>query len=231
MKSDDFRYEPLYPIAHVARYLKMNVGTLRTWVRGRYYPVKKGQAKQYFAPLLWPPDDSGMLSFINLVEVHVLKAFRFEHCIRMEKIRITLEEIGAYSESKHPLAEQDFQTDKVDIFIDSLGTRINLSRRGQIEMKDVVDRYLHRIERDDEGLAARFYPFTRQHSQDKRLIVIDPAVSFGRPTLTGTGVSTAIIAERWEAGDPPSVLQEDYSLDAEQIDEALWYEKTAKTAA
>jgi uncharacterized protein (DUF433 family) len=52
-------------------------------------------------------------------------------------------------------------------------------------------------------------------------VVIDPRVSFGRPVLAGTGIPTAVLAERYKAGEPIAALAADYHCDTAMIDEAI----------
>ena len=67
-----------------------------------------------------------------------------------------------------------------------------------------------------------FFPFTRKRQPDEpKLIVIDPSVSFGRPTIIGTGVATAIVAERYKAGESVDELAEDYGCERKNIEEAV----------
>ena len=84
---------------------------------------------------------------------------------------------------------------------------------------------LKRIEYDDSGLPQRFYPFTRGFGrEDPKLVVIDPAVKFGRPVVAGTGVTTSAISKFVKAGDSLLELAEDYRVGLAQIEEAVRYE-------
>ena len=69
---------PAYGITEVGHYLQIPPSTLRSWVKGRFYPTEAGH--QFFEPLIALPEviESGpiLLSFINVVEVHVLDALR-----------------------------------------------------------------------------------------------------------------------------------------------------------
>ena len=84
---------------------------------------------------------------------------------------------------------------------------------------------LDRIEYDEDGSPRRFYPFTRGFGrEDPRLVVIDPAVKFGRPVIAGTGVRTSTVAKFVKAGEPIQELAEDYRVKLAYIEEALRYE-------
>jgi uncharacterized protein (DUF433 family) len=59
---------------------------------------------------------------------------------------------------------------------------------------------------------------------------MDPYVSFGRPTLVGTGIPTGIVAERYKAGDSIQELAHDYDLPSSSIEEAIRCELEMKAA-
>ncbi len=213
---------PAYSIAEAAHYLRMPTATLRSWVLGRYYPIDNG--RRFFRPVIELPDRKRpQLSFVNLVEAHVLDAIRRDHEVALKHVRTALSFLARQSpQSKHPLAEQDFVTDGVYLFIDRYGELINISRNGQLAMREVVKAYLERIERDEKGLPTRLFPFTRRRTLDEpRAVVIDPSVSFGRPVLAGTGIPTAVIAERYKAGDSMDDLATDYGRTRLEIEEAV----------
>jgi uncharacterized protein (DUF433 family) len=53
------------------------------------------------------------------------------------------------------------------------------------------------------------------------LVVFDPEVSFGRLVLSGTGVPTEEIGDRFNAGETLDDLARDFRVDRKQIEEAL----------
>jgi len=78
------------------------------------------------------------------------------------------------------------------------------------------------VEHDAGVLAVRLYPFTRKRQPDEpRLVVIDPYVCFGRPTMAGTGVATNIVAERYKAGESIDELAQDYGCERICVEEAV----------
>ena len=82
-----------------------------------------------------------------------------------------------------------------------------------------------RVEHDAKGMPVRFYPFTRGYGcEDPKLVVIDPAVSFGRPVIAGSGVRTSVVARRIKGGEQVADVADDYLLDQSQIEEAIRYE-------
>ena len=62
----------------------------------------------------------------------------------------------------------------------------------------------------------------REHDlHEPRVVVIDPHISYGRPVLVGTGIPTAVVAERYKAGESIDELAEDYSRSRKEIEEAI----------
>ena len=210
-----------YGLLEAAHYLNIPASTLRSWVVGRNYPTESGL--KFFAPLipLADPRDR-LLSFVNLVEVHVLDAIRREHAVALPKVRQAVAYLRTRFPSKHPLADHRFETDGLDLFVRKYGQLINASRSGQLAMRQLLEAHLRRIERDPAGFPLRLYPFTRKREPDEpRVVVIDPYVSFGRPVLVGTGIPTTIIADRYKAGESIDELAHDYGRPRLEIEEAV----------
>lgn len=224
--SDDPRLLPAYTVAEAAHYLRMPEGTLRSWVVGRFYPVA-GRSKRS-RPLIHPDDPkSQYLSFINLVEAHVLAGIRRRHGVKLPNVRKALDYVRRQFRVEHPLINQAFQTDGLDLFVERYGELINASREGQRAMKEIIGVYLKRIEWDAKGLPIKLYPFTRDTqaeaapASDPRVVVMNPTISFGRPVIAGTGIPVSSIYERYKAGDSVLNLAQDFNLETGAIEEAI----------
>jgi uncharacterized protein (DUF433 family) len=230
IKSQDPTEIPTYTLGEAAHYLLIPLATLRSWTVGRYYPVQDG--KRLFSPVIPAAQkDPVMLSFENLIEAHMLDAIRRLYGVELPKVRSAMAFLRREFGSKHPLIDQKIETDGRDLFIRSLGKLIAASGSGQIVMPELIEAYLKRIERDERGIAARLYPFTRKRQFDEpKVIVIDPRISFGRPVLSGTGVRTSIVAERYKAGESVEELAEDYGRARLDIEEAIRCELALEAA-
>jgi uncharacterized protein (DUF433 family) len=220
LKIPDPREVPSYGIPLAAHYLRLPTATLSSWVLGRRYRVQGG--KKTFRPWIHVQDKRvPLLSFYNLAEAHVLSAFRREHQIPMARIRTALDYVSREFGWKRPLIEQDFQTDGVGLLIEHLGHLVDAAAGGQIVMRKCVEQHLKRMEWENK-LVARLYPFTHTDKEKSpKLVLIDPKHSFGRPFLAKTRVPTAIIAERYKAGDSIEHLAEDYACPRAEIEEAV----------
>ncbi|HXL14913.1 MAG TPA: DUF433 domain-containing protein [Methylomirabilota bacterium] len=220
-KKTDPRELAAYSIAEVAHYLRMPAATLRYWVLGREHATSTG--KGFYKPVITPAEhDPPILSFVNLVEVHVLGAIRRQHKVPLPEVRKALNYVTRHFPSRHPLADQAFVTDGLSLFVEKFGQLINVSREGQLAMREVLEAHLRRIERDPEGAPRRLYLFTRMAKADEpKTVVVDPFISFGRPILVGTSIPTMAVAERYKAGETIESLASDYDCPSIQIEEAI----------
>ena len=221
--TKDPRLVPIYSVGEVAHHLRVPPSTVRSWVKSRGGPTP-------FQRVIIPDDRKGSrLSFRNLIEVHVLSSLR-DYRIPLPRIRKAIGYLRNEFGTDHPLADVGLSTDHRDIFVRYLDFLIAVTKEGQVAFRPVIERYLDRIERDEEGLFRRLYPFVTQADTD-RFIAIDPRRKFGRPYLVGAGVETSAIASRYRAGETVIDLAEDFETTKEQIEGALRFEKAYKEAA
>jgi uncharacterized protein (DUF433 family) len=221
------RRTPAYPFGEAAHYLNLPVSTLRAWCLGRGGPHR-------FRPVIRLDGKPGEgLSFINLVEAHVLAALRRLHGVKLGKVRGALDYVARQLQIDRPLADIQFQTGGVDLFVEQLDRLVNVSRDGQLEMASLLRAHLKRIERDPSNVPIKLYPFTtsRAAPDAPAPVVIDPRIAFGRPVLKGKGVPTAILADRFKAGDSLKELAGDYEAPPEDIEEAVRCELDRRAAA
>jgi uncharacterized protein (DUF433 family) len=214
----------MYGLTEAAQYLHLPRATLRAWVDGRYY--KAGGQRRFSPHLIERPAPSDeRLSFTNVVEAHVLRALRVEHGVPMQLVRKALE----YAESEFGmdrlLISEQLLASPGEMFLKEYGRLLSLTRSGQFSLEQVLERHLRRLSRDVLGLPIRLYPFVAPDVfNDRRAITIDPRVAYGRPSIASKGISTAILAERVDAGESIPELAEYYGLEREDVEEALIYE-------
>ncbi len=162
----DPRYLPTYTLSESSHYLLIPVATLRSWFVGRYYPVQDGKEFSN-PPIVVAQKNPTLLSFVNLIEAHVLDAARREFRVAFPKVRSAISYLRREFHSNQPLAEQKIETDGRDLFIRSFGKLIAASSEGQLAMPELIDSYLRRIEWDERGLARRLFPFTRKRTLEQ----------------------------------------------------------------
>lgn len=215
-RETDRREIPAYGIIEVADYLRIPRKTVEYWATAGHPPL-------IHVPIISPP----RFSFMNLLECHILSAMRWKG-VKVEKVRRALEYIQDKWPSQHPLLDQRFQTDGLDLFVSKLPEEIiNVSRLGQLGLKGVLETFLQRIELDLSGIAAKFYPFVEEKKPgEPKIIEINPSVAFGRPVIAGTGITADIIAGRFAARESVAALAEEYGRPPGEIEEAIrWARK------
>ena len=215
-RTNDPREMPSYTISEAAHYLTVPAATVRYW------SVGQGDHKSLITV---PRHSPTLLSFLNLAELHVLATIRRGYVVAMPKIRTAIHylenHLGPLGR-KHPLISREMETDGLDLFIEQYGQLINISQAGQTAMRDIICAALRRIDRDPKGIPIKLYPFTRNAMDDApAMVVIDPALSAGRPVISGTGLSIQMIAERYKAGESIDRLARDYERNREEIEEAI----------
>ena len=193
--AQDVRYAPAYSLSDVAQHLRLAPATLRTWIYGRTTRTTAGT--QWQEPLIVPPqtmpDAPALLSLVNVVEVHVLQGLRQCYRLSWPTIRTGLQYLTVHFGSQHPLAEYTFLTDGRHLFIDRYGCLINLSKDGQLAMREVLENSLARLERQPPSLSGPQSTRLQPHNTALQSLMHDPWLTGGRAVSAGTGVAVAVI--------------------------------------
>jgi uncharacterized protein (DUF433 family) len=212
----DVREHPRYSLEDAAHYLRIPLSTMKAWCRGQHYRRSHTGRTVHFSPILVPASPSqGLLSFYNLAEAHVLRATR-DRSIPLSNVRRALEYIREQiPTSNHPLLSHEFSTYGKSVFIEHLGDTINATAHGQKAMRDLLEKYLHRIDRDNLGMPIQIYPMNTKY------LAINPNLSSGQPVVKGTRIMASVLAARKNAGESYDDLVQDYGLTHSQIEHAI----------
>lgn len=213
--------ESAYGLPEAAAYLKVPYQTLRYWLTG--FNARP--------PIVAPVEtDPVRLSFLNLLECHVLAGMRKMYDLQIPRVRSALREIAEKYPQPYPLISEIFLTDRKDLFIQKLGKIINVSKHGQMGL-NFYHLHLERVKIDANGIF-RFFPFVMQPGPlEPKTIEINPMVGFGKPVIAGTAISTAIIASRFSARESIADLAAEYDCTPQQIEEAIRWERPLPVAA
>jgi uncharacterized protein (DUF433 family) len=217
---------PRYSIAEAAHLIPgLSRTTLRSWVLGRHYPVKGGKA--FFEPILRLPEPGEpMLSFINLVEAHILYGLRSNREISIPDLRTAIDYAERQHGIQHLLAHRDVRAAAGDLFLDRYGELVSLTKAGQLAMREVLHAYLRRLRHGKTGLAIRLSPIL-PWAPDRQDYVIDPTIAYGRPVIAKHGVPVEVVANRINGGESLDTLARDYGLEQDEIKTALAYSRAA----
>ncbi len=223
----DPRDTPLYTFREAARAIDIPASTLRAWVVGQPYPRKDDVG--FFVPVLRRPGaDDNRLSFFNLIEAHVLRALRTVHDVNLRAIRDALEIAERQLGIERLLLDPRLATSAGHLFLDRYTDLLELSRSQQLAMRTILAQFLERVQYDESLLPVQFFPFERApRNAGGKIILITAFVSFGRPIIQRTGVSTRAVAQRLDAGEPLETVRSDYGLTDAEIEEAVLFEAAA----
>lgn len=193
----------------------MPKSTLRAWFLGQ----------SRFERVVTPASSSPlMLSFLDLAEAHVVGAICRDHEVSLQHVRTALDTLRRlYPASAHPLISRAFSTDGVDLFVREYGELVNISRIERRSLGHVFDAHIRRVDWSDDDLPTRIFPFTATSfsENDRRSIVIDPNIAFGRRVIAGSGIRTELVAERYAAGERIDDLANDYGRSPSEIEDAI----------
>ena len=109
-RRPDLRDVPNYRLPEAAHYLRIPQSTLRMWIFGQAYVTASGRRTSESLIAIsdvHPP----RLSFVNMVEAHVLSGIRYQHGITLSAVRRAVGYLTKQFGSRHPLAEEQFETD------------------------------------------------------------------------------------------------------------------------
>jgi uncharacterized protein (DUF433 family) len=145
--------------------------------------------------------------------------------LKLPKVRSALRKVSEQVPQPHPLVTQVFLTDRKDLFIERMERLVNVSSKSPQLNLDFYRMYLERVETDPKGLF-RFFPFVVEpRPSEPKTIEINPMIGFGKPVIAGTGISTAIIASRFNARESIAALAEEYGRTPQEIEEAIRWER------
>ncbi len=216
----DLRFDsPLYTQAEAARYVDMPATTLRDWAhphRGRAGRPMVTSLRAASARRLTVP-------FIGLAEAMFLSALR-RAGVPMQQIRPALAMVEDRLGVAHALASRRLfalgpqllweVSAEGELGADQRRALIVL-RDGQYVFREVVERYLRRIEYAEDDYAARLRPPQYEVAD----VLIDPEINFGVPYFAVSGAPLYAVLSRLRAGESIPEVAEDFELPEDQVAE------------
>ena len=218
-EGQDIRDLPTYTIPEAATFLGLPIRTLRSWYSGAD-PIFKPSGTVSGIPLL---------SFLDLVDSHIVQVARRHHKMPMPRIRAAMRTMRTEgSAARHPLQDENIRIFARCLIRVSPGTRgrkreiTNLSRYGQAGIPQVIDKFTKRIVRDTSGMPVSLYPWKfLDHKTRSRPVAVHPDVMSGRLVISGTRIPVTLLKAEVLAGSTVQQLAKEYRLSAKRIEEAL----------
>lgn len=215
-----FLEAPNYVPSEAAWALNVPRSTLHDWISPKAHRSSRGPAQR--PPLVTPAgrDQRGpMLSFMNLVELHILRAFRRAN-VSMPNIRRAVDWLREYEKGeRHPLVRNDLHTFGDGVFIEKLGEIIEISCSGQRAIHEAVAEHLQRVEWEDKTVPRRIFPLSAGPGAS---FEINPNVAYGQLVLRGTRIPVEPILDRFDAGESIGSLAYDYGQETKTIEATIY---------
>ncbi|MEY2977060.1 MAG: hypothetical protein RLZZ435_1199 [Cyanobacteriota bacterium] len=218
---------PVYSVTNASRYLHIPRTTLINWLKAQFcssYTLQTGH--KYRLPLIQRPvPEMSQLSFTNLVEAHLLRVIQASRKVSLSQVRIALDHLNTNLntnlQTPHPLVESSFRVKGSEQFIKAI-----FPEEDGKKMLNILDKLLDRLEWDKTKKISKLFPFIGDDLFDnaQKVITIDPQVSFGKPTITGTGIPTEVIFDFYQAGDSIDTIAEEYRCSPEIIKSVIEFE-------
>ena len=194
-----------------------NAAVYETVDVGRWVRLKKSYVSR------WLGRGTRCASFLDLIDLLFAKPF-LDYGLRLHHLHAALSEISDLFGSDH-FAAKEFFTDGHGLFLRtrSFGTAIlKLLSDGHWIATNEILRAADFIDFDSaSGLAVRWYP--EGHSG---LIVVDPCIACGRPTIDGRAVASADVYASFEAEQRNlTSVCERFHLNAQEAEAAIAFEE------
>jgi uncharacterized protein (DUF433 family) len=209
----------IYSLGEAARLTGLRPQRVREWFRGRISTA---------APTVFPGDYRPVaghpaISFHDLVEVLVAGQLR-DHGVSLPFIRRVHARLRERWQTDHPFCRVELRNDGKRIFsccLDGDGRGdVNAVdvRTGQKVFDTVLVPLLKKLDYDEATRLARRWAIAP-------LVVLDPAVGFGKPVAEKFGVSTRVLAAAFEAnGRDAATVAAMFGVDEPHVQAAVAFE-------
>jgi uncharacterized protein (DUF433 family) len=196
---------------------------VRRWLKG--YDYLSDSTKHHMQPVVHRKGTSGTgyASFLDLVDLLFVKKF-IDEGISLQRVRKALNEASLVLGTGH-FARQLFYADNKNIYLQLRkegNTILQLLSGGQQAIPSVIEQLTRQIVFDTStGLAARWFP-----QGPEGLIVLDPRISFGRPSIVKKGIATETVYDLYMGGRKNQRNITDWlNLTNEEVEAAIQYEE------
>ena len=160
-----------------------------------------------------------VFDFNELIEAHTIYSLR-KLGVSLQKIRLAHEKLSKLFSTAYPFAKKGVLSDGNSVLFDlkNSGERylLNVSHDIQTEFRDMVLPFCTKLEFDEEtDLAKRFWPLGK-----RRMIVVDPRRSFGRPVIQGTNILSETIFGMLRGGESITNIVAQYDIPESAVKDA-----------
>lgn len=218
--------EGVYTIPDASMILDFPRTKLRRWVnqywRSDFIDVNEPAKSNSY---IWGEARETAFNFYTLIEMFTVISLR-EIGVSFKAIKQARIVLSSLFKTNLPFAAQPLMSDGKRVIIElGKSNLLELDTGGQTAFRKIIEPFCKKLDFNQyNDLANRFWPLGKRHS-----IVVDPKHGFGRPTISGTNISTEAIFGLLNAGEEEETVADLYDLTEEQIDDVLVFQN--RTAA
>lgn len=202
----------MYSFAEVRDYLREDTKGLYSFYY-KYYKPRHGNSLEYYS--------QSFLDFRAFAELYVFNSI-LRMGVKPKKAWTSYEILSRRYNVERPFMHEDIAT---RLFADETtvyhhqddGGYVSLDGSDRLNLAFIED-FITKLE-FQKGIASKFFPL----GHENKLIVNDPQIQFGAPTLTGTRITAYVINSYLKAGEAETDLQEDFGLTFNQIEAVKVY--------
>lgn len=187
--------------------------------------IRKGLALPSLAEV---PGRELYIAFEDLISMRIIALLRAVG-VSWKGIYTTEHWLRDQTGAARPFATEALWTAGREVFFDREGEMIAASLGGQFPFASLVQQYLVPVAGltfDNSGIANSWAP--HEHNEH---IVLKPTVQFGAPCIRGTRIPTRTLWIMRCGGDSLDFIADAYRLDAQQVEEAIKWERRLASAA
>ena len=196
------------------------------WLKGYTYKISRAPDSRSGSkgPIIsrHRPSKGTYVSFLELIDLLAVKEL-LATGFSLQRLRNLLAEVASLTGQPH-FAHEDFFRMGSRLFIRAQEleeSMILLLSGGQSAMPGIIEAIAHKIQFDPITRAARkWFPRGQDYP-----VVVDPAISYGRPSIVKRGVATAVVYDLFlgESGDLDAASAW-MSIDRQEAEAAVLFE-------
>ncbi len=207
----------IYTIAEASRLTTVHPATVRTWFKGYAdKPALNSLLRSDYEPV----GKDFAISFYDLIDIRVACDMRSAG-VKMSIVRKAHEKLANELDTSHPFCHDGLLTDGRTIirdFVDEVGDRRLQEVISKQQLFKQIRGHLQRVDYSHVTHLAERWHIAKG-------VVIDPAITFGKPTVEGTRISTHILAQQYKANHQEGELVADlYGISEKDVNNAVAFE-------
>ncbi|MFA6402886.1 MAG: DUF433 domain-containing protein [Salinivirgaceae bacterium] len=208
--------EGIYSVQDVSKITHLSTDKIRRWFKELSDKNYEGLATDQKKDV-----EKMRISFHGLLELVVIGTLR-DNGFPLLKVLKSRDDLQAKSKKIYPFATNNVQLNlKVipgkGIYFSFPEGLVKLDGTGQYNLNFIYE-FFANIEFDVDGIALRMFPLN-----NSKLVVIDPKIGGGKPTITGKGIYVEMIHRAHQGNNSVESIMDQFDLNAEEIKAALEY--------